>query len=57
MSGVDDAWSPPSQADRRDYASLPPGEHVFEVRSIAGETDRDFPIASLPVTVAVPWWR
>jgi signal transduction histidine kinase len=57
LSGVDDAWSPSSQADRRDYASLPPGEHVFEVRSIAGETDRDFPIASLPVTVAAPWWR
>jgi signal transduction histidine kinase len=57
LSGVDDAWSPPSQADRRHYASLPPGEHVFEVRSIAGETDRDFPIASLPVMVAAPWWR
>jgi|688.fasta_scaffold68578_1 signal transduction histidine kinase len=57
LSGVDDAWAPPSRADRRDYASPPPGEHVFEVRSITGETDRDFPIASLPVVVAAPWWR
>ena len=57
LAAVDDAWSPPGSADRRDYAAPPPGDHVFEVRSIAGETDRDFPVAALPVTVAAPWWR
>lgn len=57
LSGVDDAWSAPTAAGRRDYATLPPGTHLFEVRSIAGETDRAFPAASLPVTIAAPWWR
>ena len=57
LSGVDDAWSAPTAAQRRDYATLPPGTHRFEVRAIVGETDRDFPTASLPITIAAPWWR
>jgi signal transduction histidine kinase/ligand-binding sensor domain-containing protein len=57
LAGVDDAWSTPSQSQRREYASLPPGDHIFEVRTITGENDQDFPLASLPVTVAAPLWR
>jgi signal transduction histidine kinase len=57
IAGVDAGWSPPAPGDRRDYASLPPGDHAFEVRSISGETDRDFPTARLPMVVETPWWR
>ena len=57
LAGVDTDWSPPTAGSHRDYASLPPGEHRFEVRSISGETDRDFPRASLQIRVPVPWWR
>ena len=57
ISGVDAGWSPPAPGGRRDYASLPPGGHAFEVRSISGETDRDFPTARLPMVVETPWWR
>ncbi|MFM7205991.1 MAG: two-component regulator propeller domain-containing protein [Planctomycetaceae bacterium] len=57
LAGVDAAWSPPTAVQRREYPSLPPGDHVFEVRAVSGETDGDFPTATLPVTVAAPWWR
>jgi signal transduction histidine kinase len=57
IAGVDAGWSPPAPGGRRDYASLPPGDHAFEVRSISGETDRDFPTAMLPMVVETPWWR
>ncbi|MFM8414356.1 MAG: two-component regulator propeller domain-containing protein [Planctomycetota bacterium] len=57
LAGVDRGWSPPSAETRRDYATLPPGNHEFRVRLVAGETDHDFPLARLAVTVAAPWWR
>ena len=57
LRGVDQGWSPPSAETRRDYAALPPGNHEFRVRLVAGETADDFPLARLAVTVAVPWWR
>lgn len=57
LTGVEAGWSPPAAGGHRDYASLPPGDHLFEVRSVTGETDLDFPKASLHVRVPVPWWR
>ncbi|MCE9630044.1 MAG: hypothetical protein K8S94_04895 [Planctomycetia bacterium] len=57
LRGVDAAWSPPSAATRSTYDAPPPGEHVFEVRTVSGETDRDFPVASLAATVPAPWWQ
>lgn len=57
LKGVDSGWSAPARTGRRDYAALPPGRHAFEVRSITGETDREFPVSTLPVPVPTPWWR
>ena len=54
---VDPDWSAATPAGERDFAQLPPGEHVFEVRAVTGETDADFPVTVLPVRVPVPWWR
>lgn len=57
LVGVDAGWSAPSSADRRAYGSLPSGRHRFEVRALAGETDRDFPVTAIAVEVPVPWYR
>lgn len=57
LRDVDPEWSAATPGGERDYAHLPPGEHVFEVRSLAGETDAEFPVATLPVSVPAPWWR
>jgi signal transduction histidine kinase len=57
LAGVDTGWSSPTTDAQRAYASLPPGRHVFQVRTLAGETDRDFPVTTLGVSVPAPWWR
>ncbi len=57
LVGVDPGWSAPTKASRRDYASLPAGTHRFEVRVVAGETNRDFPSQAIDVEVPVPWYR
>jgi len=54
---VDPDWSAATAAGERDFAQLPPGDHVFEVRAMTGETDADFPVTALPVRVPAPWWR
>jgi signal transduction histidine kinase/ligand-binding sensor domain-containing protein len=57
LVGVDAGWSMPTTVGRRDYASLPAGKHRFEVRAVAGETDREFPTTAIEVDVPVPWYR
>jgi signal transduction histidine kinase/sugar lactone lactonase YvrE len=57
LVGVDAGWSIPSPIRRREYASLPAGSHRFEVRTVAGETDREFPATAIAVDVPVPWYR
>lgn len=57
LHGVDADWSSPSADRRREYSFLPPGRHRFEVRTVAGETDREFPVTALGVDVPVPWYR
>lgn len=57
LAGVDAGWSAPAPGDRRTYGSLPAGRHRFEVRTLRGDTDRDFPTAAVEVDVPVPWYR
>jgi len=57
LAGVDRDWSPPSAEARREYSAVPTGSYEFRVRLVAGETDRDFPVARLSVAVPAPWWR
>lgn len=57
LVGVDTGWSVPTTIGRREYASLPAGKHRFEVRAVAGETDREFPTTAIDVDVPVPWYR
>jgi signal transduction histidine kinase/streptogramin lyase len=57
LQEVDQDWSAPAPAMQRHYASLPPGTHSFLVRRIAGENDREFPLARLSINVPAPWWR
>ncbi len=57
LAGVDHDWSPPSTEPRREYPAVPPGSYEFRARIVAGETDRDFPVARLSVALPIPWWR
>jgi len=57
LAGVDAAWTPPAPETTRDLPNLTPGRHRFEVRLVAGETERDFPLASVEVDMPLPWWQ
>jgi signal transduction histidine kinase/streptogramin lyase len=57
LAGVDRDWSAPSAATRREYPTVPPGDHEFRVRLVAGESDQEFPVSRLAVSVGAPWWR
>jgi signal transduction histidine kinase len=57
LAGVDRDWSAPTTVTRREYQAVPSGDHEFRVRLVAGETDRDFRVGRLAVSVVAPWWR
>lgn len=57
LHGVDADWSSPSADRAREYSFLPPGRHRFEVRTVTGENDREFPATALAVEVPMPWYR
>jgi len=57
LRGVDTDWSRPAADHVREYSFLPPGRHRFEVRTVTGETDREFPATALAVDVPTPWYR
>jgi signal transduction histidine kinase len=57
LAGVDADWTPPAPQTTRDLPRLPPGRHRFEVRLVAGETDRDFPVATTDLDIPFPWWQ
>jgi len=56
LPGVDGGWVETAQREVR-YASLPPGQYLFEVQAV----DVNRRVASAPVslafTVAPPWWQ
>ena len=50
LEKYDRGWSPYSPVRSKEYTRLPPGEYVFRVRTMAGES-------SLPVRIIPPWYR
>jgi len=57
LAGVDATWTAPAPQTTRDLPHLPPGRHRFEVRLVDGETEQDFPVASIDIDVPIPWWQ
>lgn len=57
LHGVDDGWSAADATGGRKVRSLPPGHYTLAVRRVDGETDADFPLATVDFTVPTPWWR
>lgn len=57
LRGFDADWSPPAPGGMREYRGLPPGRYDFESRIVAGETDADFPLASVALRIPPPWWQ
>jgi ligand-binding sensor domain-containing protein len=57
LEGVDQNWIHTDQFTRATYNSLPPGNHVFRVRSENADGVVSEEIASIPIIVRPPFWR
>jgi signal transduction histidine kinase/ligand-binding sensor domain-containing protein len=56
-SGVDSDWSQPATRFSVNYASLPPGTHVFQVRAVGADGTVGAGAAALTMALEAPLWR
>jgi len=57
LVGVDADWSLPARDTERTYASIPPGQHRFEVRHLRGDAVEDAPAGAVQITIPTPFWK
>ena len=57
LKGLNDNWSPLSTDDKAGFTSLPPGDYVFELRSVNSDGNWSEGITMLGITILSPWWR
>jgi hypothetical protein len=57
LEGVDKDWIHTDQSNQVTYNSLPPGEHIFRVRSENADGAVIEEIATIPIVVRPPFWR
>ena len=57
LEGVDKDWLHTDQSNQVTYNSLPPGEHIFRVRSENADGAVSEEIATIPIVVRPPFWR
>ena len=57
LEGVDKDWIHTDQSNQVTYNSLPPGEHIFRVRSENADGAVSEEIATIPIVVRPPFWR
>ncbi len=52
LKGFDDIWRNTDGQRRATYTNLPPGDYVFEVRSLNDELYDQLPFKSIPITIS-----
>ncbi|SOD12152.1 hybrid sensor histidine kinase/response regulator transcription factor [Pedobacter xixiisoli] len=57
LKGFDDVWRNTDGQRRATYTNLPPGDYVFEVRSLNDELYDQLPFKSIPITILPPFWK
>jgi len=57
LIGFDTAWHDDRQQHRATYTNLPPGDYVFEVKSLSDDLYVNMPFKRLPITISTPPWR
>lgn len=57
LKGLSDSWSPLTTADKAGFTSLPPGEYVFELKSVNSDGNWSAGITKLAITILSPWWQ
>ncbi|MFL5745072.1 MAG: two-component regulator propeller domain-containing protein [Niastella sp.] len=57
LLGFDSTWHSDRQQRRTTYTNLPPGEYVFEVKSISTDLYSNTPYKSVAITILPPPWK
>lgn len=57
MNGIDREWIQAGTTHFANYASLPPGEYVFEVQAATADGDWNPKSARFQLIIAPPWYR
>jgi len=57
LVGFDNVWRSTEGQRRATYTKLPPGEYVFEVKSLNDELYKNVPFRSLQITILPPPWK
>ncbi|MEI6945636.1 two-component regulator propeller domain-containing protein [Paraflavisolibacter sp. H34] len=57
LVGFDSAWHDDRQFRRATYTNLPPGQYVFEVKSLSPDLYSNQPYKRLSITILPPWWK
>lgn len=57
LKGLSDHWSTPGTAHTATFTSLPPGEYVFELRSVNSDGKWSEGVTAMVITILAPWWQ
>ena len=57
LEGYDDIWSPATKNQNATYASLPPGNYVFKVKSCNNESKWNKLPTTFSFSIATPFWK
>ncbi|MFT3827918.1 MAG: two-component regulator propeller domain-containing protein [Chitinophagaceae bacterium] len=57
LVGFDSTWHDDRQLRRVTYTNLPPGEYVFEVKSLSNDLYSNTPYKRLAITILPPPWK
>ncbi len=57
LKGLSDTWSPLSTTDIAGFTSLPPGNYIFELKSVNSDGHVSAESTTLNITILSPWWQ
>jgi signal transduction histidine kinase/ligand-binding sensor domain-containing protein/CheY-like chemotaxis protein len=57
LQGLDDEWSPVSEATHADYTQLPPGDYTFQLKAMNSDGNWTQVPETYSFTVLTPFWR
>lgn len=57
LQGFDTGWHYNRSEHRATYTNLPPGDYVFEVKTMNQELYSNGPVKSMHITILPPWWK
>ncbi|MCW3091708.1 MAG: response regulator [Ferruginibacter sp.] len=57
LKNFDKDWNNVVNQHRATYTNLPPGDYIFEVKSLSEDLYQHIPVKTLAITILPPWWR